>query len=214
LFARPLRKCHGHTLNYQHGNDFMTPEIEAKFLNINKDEMRKRLKEKGAKLIRPEFLQKRVNFHLPKEKQSKDAWLRVRDEGDKITLSLKMITGEKIEDQKEISFIVEDFNKAVILLEAIGCERRVLQESKRELWQINDVDITIDEWPGLEPFVEIEGKSENEVRNIAQLLNFNYNDAVFGAVGKVYKMRYGISLDEMEQKVGEITFVNKKLKYL
>jgi len=192
----------------------MTPEIEAKFLNINKDEMRKRLKEKGAKLIRPEFLQKRVNFHLPKEKQSKDAWLRVRDEGDKITLSLKMITGEKIEDQKEISFIVEDFNKAVILLEAIGCERRVLQESKRELWQINDVDITIDEWPGLEPFVEIEGKSENEVRNIAQLLNFNYNDAVFGAVGKVYKMRYGISLDEMEQKVGEITFVNKKLKYL
>ena len=44
----------------------MDIEYEATFVNINKDEIRKRLKDSGAKLIKPEFLQKRVNFNPSK----------------------------------------------------------------------------------------------------------------------------------------------------
>ena len=43
----------------------MDIEYEATFVNINKDEIRKRLKNSGAKLIKPEFLQKRVVFYTP-----------------------------------------------------------------------------------------------------------------------------------------------------
>ncbi len=42
----------------------MKPEIEATFIDINKDELRKKLKQAGAKLLQPEVLMKRVVFGL------------------------------------------------------------------------------------------------------------------------------------------------------
>lgn len=175
----------------------MNIEYEAKFLNIDKDEMRHRLERTGAMLVRPEYIQKCIPFYLPKEKHAKNSWLRVRDEGDKITLSLKTIDGEGIEGQKEMCLEVDNFDAAVKLLEEIGCERKSYQETKRELWTLDDAEITIDEWPFLEPFVEIESSSEKSVKNISEKLDFNYADAVFGGVGKLYKMKYGIPPDEV-----------------
>jgi len=185
-------------------------EFEAKFLDVDKDKIRELLKQKGATLIRPEYRQRRFNFHLPKENRLDNAWLRVRDEDDKITLALKIITGLNIEDQKEIQLTIDSFDNAIELLESIGCEKKAYQESKRELWKMKGVEITIDEWPGLEPFVEIEGQSKDEVRRYAEILGFNYKTALFSSVGRVYKIKYGISLDEIEKKVGNITFHNKK----
>lgn len=182
-------------------------EYEATFINVNKDEVRKRFRQAGAVLARPEYLQKRVPFHLPKEKRRDDAWLRVRDEGDKITLSLKMVDGEKIENQKEICLEINNFDDAVELLKAIGCESKSYQETKRELWKLDGVDITIDEWPFLEPFVEVEGDSEEAVKAVSEKLGFNYADALFCAVGTLYKMKYGVhpnKLDGLEKLVFEM----------
>ncbi len=175
----------------------MDIEYEAKFLNVSKEDVRRRLADAGAKLTRPEYLQRRIPFNLPGSKRSKDAWLRVRDEGDKITMSLKSVDGDEIENQKEIQLAVSSFDDAVRLLNAIGCEQKSYQETKRELWTLDGVGVTIDEWPFLEPFVEVEGNSEAAVKNIAEKIGFNYEDAVFGAVGKLYKMKYGIHPDEV-----------------
>ena len=175
----------------------MNIEYEAKFTNVDKDEIRQRLTTAGAELIRPEYLQKRIPFDLPAERHSKDSWLRVRDEGNKITLSLKTIDGDKIEDQKEICLKVNSFADAVELLTAVGCEPKSYQESKRELWKLDGVDITIDEWPFLEPFVEVEGASEDAVKNASEKLGFRYADALFGAVGKLYGMKYGLYPDQI-----------------
>ena len=80
----------------------MQTEYEATFIQIDKKEMRTRLLKAGAKLVKPEFMQRRVNFHLPQGNKIKDAWIRVRDEADKITLSLKSSGENRIEDQKEL----------------------------------------------------------------------------------------------------------------
>ncbi|MEK7567455.1 MAG: CYTH domain-containing protein [Patescibacteria group bacterium] len=175
----------------------MNIEYEATFVDVNKDDVRKRLKEVGAQLIRPEYLQKRIPFHLPKEKRSDNAWARVRDEGDKITMSLKIVDGDKIENQKEISLNIDNFDEAVKFLKAIGCEPKSYQETKRELWKLDDVEITIDEWPFLEPFVEVEGKSEIAVKNVSEKIGFNYDKALFCAIGKLYQIKYGVHLDQI-----------------
>ncbi len=175
----------------------MNIEYEATFLNVNKEKIRDRLKKVGAKLVRPEYLQKRIPFFLPNKENSKDAWLRVRDEGDKITLSLKTVDGDKIENQKEICLEVNDFDRAVKLLESIECQKKSYQETKRALWTLDNVEITIDEWPFLEPFVEVEGQSEGEVKQVSEKIGFNYDEALFCAVGKLYKMKYGIHPDEI-----------------
>ena len=175
----------------------MDIEYEATFPSVNKDEIRKRLKNAGATLLRPEYLQKRIPFHLPKEKRGKNKFARVRDEGNKITLSLKIFDGEKIENQKEICLTVNSFDDAVKFLEGIGCEPKSYQESKRELWELDNVEIMIDEWPFLEPLVEVEGKSEEEVRKVSEKLGFDYSKALFCPTGKIYQMKYNIPEDKI-----------------
>ena len=185
----------------------MDIEYEATFENINKDEMRKKFKKAGAKLIRPEFFQKRVVFYLPNKQ--KHAWLRVCDEGDKNTMSLKIIDGNKIQDQKEICLNVNNFDKAVEFLTTIGCEKKGYQETKRELWKLDGVEITIDEWPFLEPFVEVEGKSEKDVKNVCKKINLDYGKALFCAIGELYKRKYGITLEHINNKTPKIIFNSK-----
>ncbi|PJE64498.1 MAG: adenylyl cyclase [Candidatus Ryanbacteria bacterium CG10_big_fil_rev_8_21_14_0_10_43_42] len=184
----------------------MKTEYEATFTNIDKEWMRSKLKESGAILVRPEFLQRRVTFNLPNGVIIQGGWLRVRDEGDKITLSLKAVHGDGIESQKEILLTVDDFNQAAGLLTILGCKQKSYQETKRELWKIGAVEITIDEWPFLEPFVEVEGSSEAEVKSTSELLGFDYNDALFCAVGTLYSKKYGIEESIINNKTPKIVF--------
>lgn len=187
----------------------MKTEFEATFININKDEIRAKLKEVGAILKRPEFMQRRVVFRLPKGHEIDGGWLRVRDEGDKVTMSLKIINGEKIEDQKEACLKIDNFDEGVTILSSIGCEKKAYQESKRELWLIGDTEITIDEWPFLEPYVEVEGESEEVVKEVSNKLGFDYSKAYFCAVGKIYSLKYGISEDIINNQTPEILFDGK-----
>lgn len=183
----------------------MNIEYEATFLDIDKDEMRDKLKKAGAKLLKPEFLQKRITFNLPNISGGY-SWARVRDEKDKITMSFKEIKGDKIEDQKEICLTIDSFQNGVDFLEAIGCVRKSYQETKREIWKLDGAEICIDEWPFLEPFVEIEGKSEEEVVAVSQKLGFDYSAALFCAIGDIYSMKYGIPAEVVNNKIPKITF--------
>lgn len=185
----------------------MQVEYEATFIDIDKDEMRERLKKAGAQLIRPEFLQKRSVFNLPKGHQIDGAWIRVRDQGDKITMSLKICAKtEKIEDQKEIGFEISSFEKAEQFLKTIGCQKKAFQESKREIWHLRDVETCIDEWPFLEPFVEIEAKSEQAVKQAAQQLGFDYTKAKFCSIDHLYAEKYNISIDVINNDMPKLTF--------
>ena len=186
----------------------MDIEYEATFQNISKEQVRSRLNALGARMAKKEFLQRRIVFHLPKGNEVRGGWLRVRDEGDKITMSLKVVDGSSIRDQKEICLSVNDFKTACSFLENLGCRKKAYQENRRELWKIGGVEITIDEWPFLEPFVEIEGKSEDAVRNIAGKLEFNYSEAIFGAVDVLYSKKYGVSEDIINNQTPLITFDN------
>ncbi|MFA5743114.1 MAG: CYTH domain-containing protein [Candidatus Paceibacterota bacterium] len=73
----------------------MDIEIEAKFLGIDTEKLRDLLKKNGAALVHSECLMKRNNFDYPDARLEKiGGWVRVRDEGDKITLSYKQAGGE------------------------------------------------------------------------------------------------------------------------
>ena len=184
----------------------MQVEYEATFENIEKDEVRQKLKQLGARLVRPEYMQRRTMFNLPVGHGVKGGWLRVRDEGDKVTMNLKVIDGEGIERQKELEIVISDYDSGVGLLESIGCEAKAYQESKRELWKLGTIDITIDEWPFLEPFVEIEGSTEQDVRQVSEQLGFDYSKALFDSVDAQYSQKYNISIDAVNQRTPEILF--------
>lgn len=184
----------------------MDIEYEATFDNINKDKIRNRLVETGAKLVRKEFLQKRVVFNLPKSNRVNGGWLRVRDEGDKITMSFKVVDGGQIHNQKETQLTVDDFEEARKFLFGIGCKEKAYQESKRELWELDGVEITIDEWPFLEPFVEVEGKSEEQVKTVSEKIGFDYTQAKFCSVDTLYNKKYNVSIDQINNHTPMLLF--------
>ncbi len=184
----------------------MNVEYEATFPNIDKTEVRRRLRAAGAALERPEYRQRRVTFNPPPKLTDGKKWLRVRDEGNKITMSFKEVDGDKIENQKEICLTVSSFEQAVEFLQNVGCERKAYQESLRELWLLEGVEITIDTWPFLEPLVEIEGNSEDSVRHVSEKLGFDFSKAVFGSATTQYADKYGLSHDYINNEVPSITF--------
>ena len=187
----------------------MEIEYEAKFININKYEFRQKLNSVGAKLIKPETLYKRTVFFPPKGYDIIGSWVRVRDEGDKVTMSYKITTNGDIKNQQEIMLIVDNYQNACQFLLNLGCIEKAYQETKREIWDLNGVEVTIDEWPFVEPYTEIEGKNEEEVRQVAQILGFDYTLAIFGAVDQIISKKYGIPEQVINDKIKRIVFNEK-----
>jgi len=184
----------------------MQIEYEATFESVDKDEMRARLQKAGAKLVRPEFQSRRVTLNLPSGHEIPHAWIRIRDNGQKITQTLKIVDNGKIENQQELEIKVENFDDTIEFLEKIGCRKKSFQETRREKWELNGVEISIDEWPFLEPFVEVEGKSEEEVKKVSKKLGFDYSKALFCAVGHQYYRKYNIPEHYLNNKVPKIVF--------
>ncbi|MFA5962346.1 MAG: CYTH domain-containing protein [Parcubacteria group bacterium] len=168
----------------------MQIEYEATFPDVDKGEIRRKLEANGAKLVKKEFLQKRIVFDLPKGHEIEGGWLRLRDEGDKITMTLKVIGGNRIEEQKETLLEIDSFEKGLEFLMLIGCNRRSYQENKREVWKLGTVEIMLDDWPFLEPLAEIEGLSEVDVKEMAEKLGFDYAKARFCSISEIYNEKY------------------------
>lgn len=177
----------------------METEIEAKFPDIDKDALRVKLCAVGAVLEYDEILMRRSNFDYPdRTLDKKGGWIRVRDEGNKITLSYKQLNDRTIHGTKEVSLIVDSFEKSCDFLRAVGFEVKALQETKREKWNYKGVEITIDTWPWIPSFVELEGVSVELLQEVASELGFSWGEAMHGSVETVYQMHYEFSEAEID----------------
>lgn len=180
----------------------MNNEIEAQFLDINKDKMREKLSEIGAKLIKPEVLMKRTVFYT-----GDHSFARVRDEGDKIVMTYKNVLDDNsILGTKEVNVIVNNYNDAILFLKSCGLDVKAIQETYREIWTYDKIEICIDTWPWIPTFMEIEGPSEEEVWGLADRLGLDRKTAKFGSVDTTYQHYYGIDTDVVNLHTPEISF--------
>jgi len=72
--------------------------------------------------------------------------------------------------RQEIEIQVESVEMASELLEALGFEKRLVFEKKRQLWRLDNCEITLDELPLLGEFVEIEGPDEEKIADVQRKL--------------------------------------------
>ena len=167
----------------------MNTEIEVKFLNVDIDEVRQKLQAAGAVLEHPMRLMKRALIETP-EMNARHAYLRIRDEGDKITATFKQFTENSLTGAKEREIVVSDFDETIEIFAEFGLHYHTFQESKRETWKYGDVEVVIDEWPWISPYIEIEGDSEEAVKQAAKDLGYDWNTAEFGSVDVIYNLEY------------------------
>jgi adenylate cyclase, class 2 len=177
----------------------METELEGKWLNIDLDSIRRTLRSNGAERIHPERLMVRVNFDLPdKSLESKGGWVRVRDEGDKVTLSYKQLSDRTLHGTKEVMVTVNDFKTACDLLRATGFKQTSHQETKRESWKLGAAEIELDTWPWIPSFVEIEAPSEAQLIGTANMLGLDMKDVLHGSVEVAYQAVYDVSEAEVD----------------
>lgn len=93
----------------------MQPEMEATFINIDKDKLRAKLAALGGKLLQKETLMQRTIFELPGNQ-----FARVRDEGNCVTMTYKNVDAKSLSGTKEINLKVDNYNAAVDFMVACG----------------------------------------------------------------------------------------------
>lgn len=128
-------------------------------------------------------------------------WIRLRQDGEQIELTLKYIYNTdaeyEIDQVKEVEILVNDFDTANKLVEEMGYYKRKLVEKKRISYIYNDLQVEIDEWPFLEPYVEIEGKNVDSIYNLVEKLGYSKEQAKVMNTEDVYLSK-GIDLTDYE----------------
>jgi adenylate cyclase class 2 len=145
----------------------MQTEYEVKILDVDVEEIKKKLEGIGAeKYLEREM--RRYVYDIDPADQSR--WIRLRDNGEKITLTIKKIENDNIDGTKEIEVKVDDFDKTNLLLNELGFFHKAYQENRRISYRLDGVKIEIDFWPKIPPYVEVEGASEEEIRKLLKCL--------------------------------------------
>src|SRR5262249_35729402 len=148
----------------------------------------------GAECVTPIRLMKRKNYDFPGDTLNKErnAWVRVRDEGGKITMSYKQLDSMTVDGIQEVNLQVDSFDAAGQFLEALGLLPKTYQENKRESWRYKDVEIELDEWPWAKPFVELEGPDERSLQRLATQLGLDWQAVRHGDMWPVYSGEYEV----------------------
>ena len=187
----------------------MQHEFEAKCLIASVADARERLERMGATCVRPERTFHRMIFDFPgRTLAARGGYVRVRDEGGRMTMSYKqMPTDAAIEDCFETELIIHSFADGVAFCEDIGMIRKSEQETKRESWEGMGTKCEIDQWPGIPPYLEVEGPDEATVRKAVTALGYAWEEVRFGGVGVLYKLFLGIPEDAVND-IPVITFAH------
>ncbi len=154
-------------------------EIEAKFYVTGLDGVRARLRELEARSVQQRILETNIRFDLPDTRlRSEGRVLRLRrDTETRLTYKGASRNEQGTLRRTEIEFVVEDFDKAKQFLEALGYEELLRYDKYREVFELGDCHIMLDELPyGF--FIEIEGENVTQIQNAAMKLHLKWEAVV------------------------------------
>jgi len=153
----------------------MNLEIEAKVKVESLDEIAVRLNELGAESLY-EVLQTDTYFDDAAQTLfASDCGLRLRiqttGQAQKIILTYKGPRQKShFKSRIEIEIEVSDFEVAAQLLNALGFKKALVFEKRRQVWQLSDSAVCLDELPLLGSFVEIEAPGEEPIAEVLRKL--------------------------------------------
>lgn len=188
-------------------------EIEAKFLDIDPKNIEQKLLKLGAVKKYDRIFRDKV-FDYPDLRLDKDhSWIRLRDKGDKVTLAFKKRLGTKDgkandAGMEEVKVEVSNFDKTAEFFLKIGLWQKFDEEKRRMHFELEGVEVDIDWWPLMPAYLEIEGKTWDEVEKMARKLGLKWEDKKVLSGMQIYKM-YGIR--EMDYEV--LTFKGQKKRH-
>ena len=177
-------------------------EIEVKFYLRHLEDIRKRLIAHDALLKTSRLLERNLRFDTPdRELAGKKHVLRLRQD-NRATLTFKRPRGQ-LETREELEVEIDDFEGGRKILEALGFTVTTLYEKYRETYQIDFIEVMLDELP-FGCFIEIEGPSIESIRQMSDRLELPWERRVQASYLELFdRIRRPLAID-----FEEITFDN------
>lgn len=169
----------------------MHTEYEVRVLEIDKEKFIKKLEKLGA-TKEADFNYRRRIYNFNPETDSK--WIRLRTDGNKSTLTIKKLESLEIDGTKEMEIEVSNFDETDSMLNELGYKSHTYQENLRTRYILDNVEIDIDSWPYIPTYVEIEGKSTEDVQKTIKLLELDESKITSIDVQGVFKQFYNINI--------------------
>lgn len=156
----------------------MAHEIETKVLDIDVEEIEAKLEKLGAKKTQETRLI--VDWYRIKGvKEGEDPWfLRIRSNAAgkyEVTWKAKSDILGTARKHKEINFLIAEPEKLADLFLELGLEKYAHQEKDRTSYSLKDWTFDIDQYPRMPSYMEIEGSSEESVREAITSLGLEKN---------------------------------------
>ncbi len=151
----------------------MAHEIETKVLDIDVPDIVKKLGALGARKTSETRLV--VTWYRPEGvKEGEDSWfLRIRSNSEgahEVTWKAKSDILGTARKHKEINFKIAEPDRLADLFEELGLESYAYQEKNRTSFKYKEWRFDLDQYPKMPAFLEIEGKSEEHVKEAMKLL--------------------------------------------
>ncbi len=172
----------------------MHTEYEVRVLEIDKDELIKKIENLGGKKV-ADFDYKRRIYNFTPAVDYK--WIRLRTDGKKTTLTVKELKNLEIDGTKETEIEVSDFEETNNILNELGYKSHTYQENKRTRYILNDVELDFDSWPYIPTYLEIEGKDEKSVKDMIKLLEVDNSKVTSVDVQGVFREFYNINISNV-----------------
>ncbi|MBI5100768.1 MAG: class IV adenylate cyclase [Nitrospirae bacterium] len=158
-------------------------EVEVKILNIDRTEIEGKLLRLGAEKVFDDEIHAVYYDTADSAIQKSGGALRLRSEGGKAVLTLKLHIEDaraKVREEKEVC--VSDFGEMRSILLCLGYSVRLEMKKHRTTYELEGVRFELDRYHGehgfIPEFLEIEGKDISEVYHYAGLLGFTPPDCL------------------------------------
>lgn len=161
----------------------MKTEIECRMLECDVDQFIEKLRSNNAKFV-GDWLQIRNCYDFTPIREN--SWIRLRTNGIETTLTIKEIKNSDIDGTKECEIVVSDFDTTDEMLNKLGYVARSRQENRRIQYILDGVEIDVDFWPLIPPYVEFEAKSKEDIVAVCGRLDIDFNALVTIDVSAIY----------------------------
>ena len=173
-------------------------EIEVRFLEVDKDDLIRRLQELGATDKGEDLLEEKIIYDKALTwRDESGKFLRLRTQKGKTQLCYKHRTAQSATGTEEIEFEVSNPEAAEALLDRLGYVAFRAQQKKRHTFVLGDVTVDIDTWPRIPTYVELEGTNEDSLKEAALKLGFDWEKVELRNPQIVIEEVYGVPVRHM-----------------
>ncbi|MCI5840071.1 MAG: class IV adenylate cyclase [Peptoniphilaceae bacterium] len=157
----------------------MEKELEIKVLNIDVEEIEKKLIHLNALKIGEEF---QTNYTFESENINEGSYLRIRKtkigiNEKPIELTFKeRVKNLKIRQYNEYTVHIDNVDNMISILKFLNVDLKYIGKKKRISYKLKNARIDIDIWDKETyplPYLEIEVSNEDDINEIINILNIN-----------------------------------------